>query len=164
MLPLYFATHILIFVFQNRSKRKEDQTKIMEGNKDFVNGSPFRCLSAVCDRQFDSANELVYHQLNAGHFDGKYCALCNRSYAENCKLKRHLESIHGNKIFRCQSCDVTFNREDSLRRHEISIHNRGKCRYCGELFFDAGLLKEHQQLHKVSSESALSEAVLNKIY
>ncbi len=162
MLPLNHATHVLIFVFQNRSKRKDVQTKTMEGINNFLNGPPFHCSSVGCDRQFNNANELIHHQLNAGHFDGKYCALCNRSYAENCKFKRHLQSIHGNKIFRCTSCDVTFNREDSLRRHEMAIHNRGKCRYCGELFFDAGLLKEHQQSHKIFGDSV--PQVVSKIY
>ena len=52
-------------------------------------------------------------------------------------LKKHIESIHRGKIFKCEFCPSSYTQKDGLKRHIESVH-RGKTFRChgrGQGFF-----------------------------
>ena len=59
-------------------------------------------------------------------------------------LKKHSESLHGGKTFKCEICLSSFTQNSSLRRHIKSVHG-GKtltCEICLSRFTQKKLFKK----------------------
>ena len=54
------------------------------------------------------------------------CGLCQSRYFAKSALKRHTESVHGDKTYECDICSKTFSVKSNLDRHVKLIHNKEK--------------------------------------
>merc|ERR1711981_932366 len=57
------------------------------------------------------------------------CELCDKSYAKNYRLKRHMQSFHEGeegKIFPCGLCSASFANNYRLTRHIGQVHEKKK--------------------------------------
>ena len=85
--------------------------------------------------------------IKAKHNSAVSCAKCNKTFADQTKLKRHSDSVHEKKdIFRCPNCDKTHTRKYVLKNHIASIHERKKkfeCTLCKANFNLMKGLKKH---------------------
>ena len=55
------------------------------------------------------------------------CSICGKRYSEKRGLKEHIEIIHqGKNSWPCRTCDQTFPTRNSLKKHRISVHFKGK--------------------------------------
>ena len=50
------------------------------------------------------------------------CDICGQTFTFKCALKRHIESMHGNKTFICPECNYQSPRVDNIRRHLRRYH------------------------------------------
>lgn len=72
-------------------------------------------------------------------------------------LKIHYATHSSDKLFKCHTCDRSFNQKSNLKRHE-RIHemtNFGyKCRICGQLFSQNAYMEKHMRSHEQSSKQS----------
>ena len=51
------------------------------------------------------------------------CSQCPEiDFKSRQNLLRHRDTVHGNKVFKCNTCGKAFSRKDSKKRHEDQIH------------------------------------------
>ena len=65
------------------------------------------------------------NNISAVHEGNKpfYCSSCNQTFIRKFSLRRHIASIHeGKKPFFCITCKTTFSLNSSLKRHVASVH------------------------------------------
>ena len=75
------------------------------------------------------------------------CQYCNKSFANKCKMKRHVDCVHFKvKPFSCQYCEKSFGQKQSCRIHENAVHLKIKsfsCQHCDKSFGLKYNMKEH---------------------
>ena len=75
------------------------------------------------------------------------CDLCDATFGEKGKLKRHTESVHeGKKPFSCAFCDSRFSQKKGLESHVDSVHEEKKqfkCGFCDKWFAFKHNLNRH---------------------
>ena len=78
------------------------------------------------------------------------CDLCEKAFANQGNLKRHIASVHeGKKDFQCQICEKTFAWQQGLKVHTDSVHEgrRFSCEICEKKTFSQhGDVKRHIKL------------------
>ena len=82
------------------------------------------------------------------------CESCERSYPDEAARERHIQNIHGEKLFPCDRCDQSFVRKYKLKEHLLVKHIRSRnfvCEICKDGFIRNGDLKVHV-LNKHSDE------------
>ena len=75
------------------------------------------------------------------------CKVCNRSFTDNSRLKRHINDTHDRKnSFTCYVCEAGFYNRGRMEKHFASKHrgfNPHKCSKCESDFLDIEQLKIH---------------------
>ena len=87
------------------------------------NGGKVQC--SICKRTFQSEITLkmhtkVYHNVSPSSFP---CTLCTKILSTEQILRRHVDSVHGEKSIECSKCDKTFSRKNHLQRHLRDVHS-----------------------------------------
>ena len=54
--------------------------------------------------------------------ENELCDICGQTFTFKCTLKRHVESMHGNKTYICPECNYQSPRVDNIRRHLWRYH------------------------------------------
>ena len=77
----------------------------------------------------------------------KVCHFCGKSYKKASGLKVHIATIHNKeKKFRCDECDKSFGRLDTLNKHK-RLHTREQdfvCEFCSRPFNQSSNLIKHR--------------------
>ena len=124
--------------FGNSSDLKKHVSTIHEGRKDYFCGP--------CEKWFSRAEHLKRHNINV-HNAGtkvKQCIICTRCFSSESELEKHVQK---HIKFKCDTCEKTFCRSESLIQHKSKTHNDGhKCETCGKLFAEELKLKKHKFL------------------
>lgn len=70
-----------------------------------------------------SRSEHVKRHIEGVHSDIRpyKCLYCDKSYKQNCHLKRHVNHKHEDPTFECEICDKKFGDKYCLERH-LKIH------------------------------------------
>lgn len=124
-------------------------------------------------------NEIRNLKRNLNVEEGFICEICKKVIQHRANFKRHLQSHK--TTYKCFVCDRTFNRIDSLQRHErghlvgyVSPDNTYKCQHCGLDCKNYTVLFDHTQnfhpsvqfggnanvtRHQTSAQSALEDSV-----
>lgn len=98
----------------------------------------------VCYKEFKT-RIAVYHHFKADHTEDHKCDHCGASLSTEQKLKEHVASHTGEKLYECPVCGKSFHKSCSLREHR-KIHDDSKkksCSACGKLFVGMPKLKNH---------------------
>merc|ERR1712150_427747 len=103
-----------------------------------------------CDKHFHTTSKMKQH-LWLHKKDKLLCSQCDYSCVDNRRLKRHLQTVHGNeRNFICGICGDAFKTKDVLTGHERSIHTNQRnfeCEVCGKKFKKPFHLKVHRRIH-----------------
>jgi KRAB domain-containing zinc finger protein len=74
---------------------------------------------------------------------------CNKTYANNIGLKRHIMLHTGERPYKCDSCEKSFIQKGTLKEH-IRVHTGEKpfkCLHCDKAFTQSVGLKSHMNNH-----------------
>ena len=136
----------------------------------------------LCGMIYPSKDNLKTHNCSIGRFvcnftsDGK---ICGKSFKTQSHIKKHIESIHEEKKFRCDICEKDFSLSKNLKIHKKVIHDEGIRPYqctistnngniCKEYFRNISQLKDHiERIHEkkdISQNDFTASCSLKKQY
>ncbi|CAL1545396.1 unnamed protein product [Lymnaea stagnalis] len=102
----------------------------------------------VCNEEFDLVADLREHALRHMDNQGLYpCNSCTKIFEDFSVLKKHIKSLHPDRIFVCPECEKPFPRLDKLRLHMLrhTSHREFMCETCGRQFKRKDKLNEHRK-------------------
>ena len=102
----------------------------------------------VCDKPFPTPSALRNHEVKHNPNLRRKCDQCIKDFATNGALQRHKSDVHEQKRpFKCLICDKSFKQNCTLKRHEL-IHTgeKVKCPKCPVEFTRKDSLIKHQKL------------------
>lgn len=111
----------------------------------------FKCDN--CEQVFDTIIKKRFHE-KRWHDGVLYykCGYCNERFKGKWAKYEHLAKVHGvnEPQIKCQACDKTFMKMDSLRIHTKRDHlmqKPHKCTECDKAFFESSQLSMHMLKH-----------------
>ena len=164
--PFFFAlSNLIAFYLQSMaSSHNMDLDKILlDSQRIHLEGN----------RKFEKELRNLKQTLNSN--DGFLCDICNKVIKHRGTFNRHLQSHK--KYFKYFLCDVKYNREDNLKKHERNHlvgyqtpNNQFKCQHCAldfnnytTLFHHVNTTHSQQQgggvVHQTSTKNALEDSV-----
>ncbi|XP_004086695.1 zinc finger protein 668 [Oryzias latipes] len=136
-----------------KSHREEYKQQLQQGN------TLFTCY--VCDRTFQSSEELTQHQPTHSKDDKPFkCVHCKESFKTFSELTSHRRQVCPERQLCCKDCDETFRSAGLLRAHRLTQHPRPDveaaelpedstkthcCKKCGQGFEAEAELLAHQE-------------------
>lgn len=117
----------------------------------------FQCVScdASYDRQYSLIRHIRQHHNESGNTDKHNipsCKICSFSSLNSYVLKNHALT-HSLKSFKCEECQISYSRNDVLKRHRLNYHTTEilyQCKSCDRKFET----KYHQLRHEKSLKCA----------
>ncbi|XP_065347042.1 zinc finger protein 780B-like isoform X3 [Cloeon dipterum] len=108
------------------------------------------CTQYGCNEYFKSKPEMILH-VNSAHKRGLnqdlfQCKHCDHFATLEYNLRRHEESKHMPKIFKCDKCDAKFGSKVLVKLHSNKYHTIDKCKTCGQDVFHG-----HKAFHRKAS-------------
>lgn len=101
-------------------------------------------------------NALTQH-IKYTHNSRPQCNICNKTFANQNNLKRHMMIHSGIKEFECDICFKRFNQKITMQTHRLTHINSTTCYLCDTIFED----KESLVHHKESNECPKSKVDRN---
>ena len=103
-----------------------------------------------CFQRFDSKTQVAKHMYL--HKQGHICTKCNKPFASESGLKRHMNANHSQNQanFKCTICDSNFRLKRDFEKHHLSEHRANKhfkCKQCGATFSWLINLVKHEKFH-----------------
>ena len=147
-------------------KRTFSKNFIYEHSKMCFLGSPQKCN--ICNKVFKSKSKLDNHRIvqHKVYQDqpGK-CLKCNKTFKRPADLAMHRRKQHNEGtedcIYKCDICEATFTRKDTLKRHAmLGRHQKPKnypCKQCSVSFESEKALKTHNSLTHSSGFAKLAK-------
>ena len=120
-------------IFQNNTRTFKEHIESHTGESVFCE----KCGKYyLAKRSFYKHNETV-------HPIASSCEMCDKKFSNKYNLKRHIESLHEEKTFFCNTCEVKFKREDTLKSHQAA------CSSNGDYYKFLKLEQEGERLHHI---------------
>lgn len=107
---------------------------------------PFKCDYLGCGKSFLRKSHLQAHIISHTDEESKpfHCEVCNKGVNSMQHLKRH-ERTH-EKSYKCDKCDESFYKKQSLTHHKLSIHDKTlTCLLCDKTFARPYRLAQHNE-------------------
>ncbi|GIX91455.1 hypothetical protein CDAR_201021 [Caerostris darwini] len=100
----------------------------------------------ICDKSFDSGEDLRNHCLI--HLDDKQfaCDLCDKSFSKKVELSNHYRTHTGDTPYKCSICFKLFRYKCTLTRH-LHVHTGTRphtCVLCNQGFWQKAQLMDHK--------------------
>lgn len=107
-----------------------------------------------CSRQFGHRGKLNRHILCHTGEKPYPCSHCDARFRSNYALQRHVNSHSGAKPYYCQECDKAFSSKEHLARHfKGRTHQPIRCETCQATFKRIQTLRTHQCSDTVRQEA-----------
>ncbi|XP_053288120.1 zinc finger protein 576.2 [Pleuronectes platessa] len=153
-----------------KSHREEYKQQLQQGN------TLFTCY--VCDRTFQSSEELTAHQPTHSKDDKPFkCVHCKESFKTFSELTTHRRQVCPEKQLVCKDCNETFRSAGLLRTHRLIQHPRpdvetpqqpeepvktNQCKKCGQGFEKESELVAHQEKYPEGQQCNDSSSTAKK--
>ena len=98
-----------------------------------------------CDKVYFQKMRLTAHAKTHSDLREWKCDLCEKVFITR-------GSLNESGPFLCDLCGATYNKNSTLSRHCMNVHEGIKnyqCTYCGKMFSRNSLLKRHEEYHTV---------------
>ena len=113
--------------------------------------STHQCPEPECSFSADSKWKLTQH-VNGIHLKKRpfKCEVCGADFKRKYHLQMHVKSAHSDdtKTFKCNKCDYSTNRSQSIKDHTSAVHlglRPYKCETCGVTFTQKPHLNTHMK-------------------
>ena len=107
-----------------------------------------------CELSYPTQPKLDNH-VKAKH--DYFCYTCKRQFSSKKSITNHMKNFHSEKELKCVECDITFDRETQLKKHNLVKHSTGpkqQCSICQKSFLTKINLANHiRYAHKENDES-----------
>ena len=125
-------------------------TTLVDSSGEFDAESHVYATCKQCNQSFDNRTNLAKHMFL--HREGFICIDCNKPFASESGLKRHINANHKNAkpVPSCDICGQRFRIKRDLEKHHLACHRANKyfqCRFCGVEFSWLTNLQKHEQFH-----------------
>ncbi|CAL8286795.1 unnamed protein product [Merluccius merluccius] len=153
-----------------KSHREEYKQQLQQGN------TLFTCY--VCDRSFQSSEELTQHQPTHSKEDKPFkCIHCKESFRVFSELTTHRRNMCPERQFVCKDCNETFRSPALLRTHRLAQHPRldteageptedptktHRCGRCSQGFQTESELLVHQETYSAGQHCNGNASALKK--
>ena len=122
----------------------------------------------VCGKEFNHASNLKRHEILHTGLKLNVCMLCGKSFSLASGLKEHMSvhEMVDERPYRCDLCNKTFREKAKIRRHTY-IHiaePRFACLLCDKKFHQKGALKRHAKCHGEIGVKIFKEVMESKPY
>lgn len=130
--------------FHNYIKRKEHHHE-----KHNIEISKYNC--PVCGKVFQIMSKMKVH-LKEVHVREKNfsCTMCDQRFFSKTHVQKHMIKHFGERIHRCEVCNKSYPRKQTLRDHNLRIHSSEKkfmCSVCSQGFVQNKDLRIHMKIH-----------------
>lgn len=120
------------------------------------NGLKKMHMCSVCGKLFPDRSNMRAHERSHDGIKVLTCEVCNKKFANNFSLKKHIKAIHNKErpfICNIDGCKWTFAQQSPFARHQARRHgmvkNRNPCPICSKEFPDSTYhLKRHLKAHE----------------
>ncbi|CAF4859125.1 unnamed protein product [Pieris macdunnoughi] len=92
-------------------------------------------------------NALTQH-IKYTHNSKPQCTVCNKTFANQNNLKRHMMIHSGIKEFECDICFKRFNQKITMQTHRLTHINSTTCYLCDTIFEDRAALAHHKEANE----------------
>ncbi len=97
-----------------------------------------------------SGNQVTEYTLNFENLVEFECDHCGNSYMRKPHLRRHILNHRTIKQYNCKVCQMRFRRNDVIKNHEATHHDRNsgfECSICSKFFKKRYNLMKHKETH-----------------
>lgn len=139
-----------ICVFHRSEQSKEISKPPMQDQKLSL---PIYEKKKLCDFCGDIFTNFAMHKCNKNFITRIKCTLCPRVLSGKDGLKRHMETIHSERPFICETCGKSYGTKKGLRAHIKRIHIKNKtvkyqCDKCDKMYISkTGLIIHDRNTH-----------------
>ena len=100
---------------------------------------PYKCPR--CGAKFKRKEHLENHKRTIHQQESEEkihkCLKCDKTFMFKKSLHQHVKETHMNNMYQCDYCDMIFQKQSNLNRHQISVHvtmSTLKCPSCDKVF------------------------------
>ncbi|XP_050673100.1 zinc finger protein 33A-like isoform X2 [Leptidea sinapis] len=94
------------------------------------------------------------HHIKFVHSVKPKCTICDKTFANQNNLKRHMMIHRGIKEFECDICMKRFNQKITMQTHRLTHLNSTTCSVCDTMFEDRASLVIHRENNGCTNASA----------
>ena len=103
-----------------------------------------QCSKLFTTNQSLKSHVLNVHSTNQSAKKKRSCPHCDKSFTQSAAYNEHIKVKHEkNMPFKCDQCHRSYGTRFGLRGHIINVHQRVKCKDCGQEICNAFMLKRH---------------------
>ena len=100
---------------------------------------PYKCPR--CGAKFKRKEHLENHKRTIHQQESEEkihkCLKCDKTFMFKKSVHQHVKETHMNNMYQCDYCDMIFQKQSNLNRHQISVHvtmSTLKCPSCDKVF------------------------------
>lgn len=156
-LKRHMKTHAAVLPFTCCDKELETHDQIISHTLEHKRANRDKYKCSDCEGIFNTKKEFTSH-LKSVHSD-RYeemkaelevtCVVCNKSFANQSKLTRHMQAHSDIAPYGCDLCEKRFKREQTLLEHK-RMHSGEKpyqCPTCNKSYLAKASLQAHERTH-----------------
>ncbi|GFG33819.1 hypothetical protein Cfor_03519 [Coptotermes formosanus] len=105
-------------------------------------------ITVMCVTSHSVVSHVGSHQLIHTAERPYHCGLCNKSFKDQCNVKKRELLSNGERSYHCEVCSKSFNRKSHLKTHQ-RLHkglHPYDCHVCKKSFSSNSELKKHQHM------------------
>ena len=107
------------------------------------------CSPTFFKAKADSIKELEFLIKDEAEYYKTVCPYCNKRFCQAYFAKKHIQTEHGDKPFKCGTCDKDFQSFEAKTHHEKTVHTSSvkhvDCNICDKKFKSEVHLNQHMK-------------------
>ncbi|XP_049619312.1 zinc finger protein OZF [Syngnathus scovelli] len=131
------------------SDHVEDGNDADRGGDDKAFDEKIAGSCSYCDKTFAQNGPLIRHMRTHTGEKPHTCSVCGKGFTNKSDMVRHMRTHTGEKPFNCSLCEKKFSHKESLVAH-VRTHTGEKpfiCSVCGKTFTQNSSMVAHMRIH-----------------